>query len=633
MATNLLVLDNLQWKRVTIAGQSGTCWKKTGGQVVIAHTDQETADTLALSNTNVTIARSKRVPLDEDTGEVLPLGFVNNNTIYYALVIEGTEQKIVVDSITNVVIVFHVVFRIGFVPFDIISGQLMSTVLSGGRFLVVNGVTTEFAVNIPSVNENGLNSGPGEYTQLIKKSRDISDGSWQKIGSPIITDTDGFQATAQFGKIRQLVATLDSTLYTFSFDAYVEPGGTLTGYKIRHGNSETGNETVLILKEVNDTYIVTVLGASGGGTVNFGFQDDNNSDWAKVTITDFQVTQSSYKLPTVPNDTTGTITVPLNHSDSDEGNKFTLLDSPLLLDALDGVADGSELNTASDAVSDSGGNEANAITGWSQIGLTGTGANVFESQSIIKSQGSYAFHADANDTPTNTARFYKDIQAAFSLVNGTRYELTFDIRHIGTGGDWIGVLGATNGAVTTLLNTVTNTDTIFESITYRFTHVTGSSRWLIFRESGATNDGGVYIDNVSVKEISPAQGELRIINGRFNFNAADASGTINLLTANDESASFIRYDIDNEQFELFDGTNESTIAHTAVNGDLWNLFATWGDNSGQKMQLFIDATPGTLVTNAGSFPTADDFSIAWLNDLWWSCEEIKTFEEPQSWPA
>ena len=99
MATKVVLLSDSQWTRLTDAGQSGTCWKRDGQQVRVDHTDQETADTLSLSNTNVAINKSKRVPLDEDGLSVLCLPADNNDDIYYGVVIDDGSAEIVLDVV------------------------------------------------------------------------------------------------------------------------------------------------------------------------------------------------------------------------------------------------------------------------------------------------------------------------------------------------------------------------------------------------------------------------------------------------------------------------------------------------------------------------------------------------------
>lgn len=99
MATNTIDISSTVWTKITNAGESGTCWKKTGGTIVIDHTDQETAATLPLSNTNVAVAKSKRVPLDEDNDNVLDIPADNVDDIYYALAFEADFNSLAVDVI------------------------------------------------------------------------------------------------------------------------------------------------------------------------------------------------------------------------------------------------------------------------------------------------------------------------------------------------------------------------------------------------------------------------------------------------------------------------------------------------------------------------------------------------------
>ncbi len=88
------------WTRISAAGESGTCWKKTGGTIVVSHTDNEGAATVALTSVHVTVAKSKRVPLDGDNNEVLALPADNVSDVFYALVInEDAANVLAVDVI------------------------------------------------------------------------------------------------------------------------------------------------------------------------------------------------------------------------------------------------------------------------------------------------------------------------------------------------------------------------------------------------------------------------------------------------------------------------------------------------------------------------------------------------------
>lgn len=151
---------------------------------------------------------------------------------------------------------------------------------------------------------------------------------------------------------------------------------------------------------------------------------------------------------------------------------------------------GPELHTSANAASDPNGNEADATTGWNPTSLTGTGANVFESQSSIKNTGSYALHADANDTPTNGARFSQ----TFTVEAGESYLLEFYWRHVGTGGAWALEIASVYE------DHITSSDTTF--VKKSVTIVAASTSLNIgFEEYGSANSGGLYVDNLSLKKI------------------------------------------------------------------------------------------------------------------------------------
>ena len=88
------------WTKITAAGESGTCWKKTGGTIVVSHTDSDSSATLPLINFSVSVSKSKRVPLDGDNNEVLALPADNVSDIFYALATdEDAANVLAVDVI------------------------------------------------------------------------------------------------------------------------------------------------------------------------------------------------------------------------------------------------------------------------------------------------------------------------------------------------------------------------------------------------------------------------------------------------------------------------------------------------------------------------------------------------------
>jgi len=160
---------------------------------------------------------------------------------------------------------------------------------------------------------------------------------------------------------------------------------------------------------------------------------------------------------------------------------------------------GGDLNALPDAVSVT--NEADATTNWLSSNLE-VGANVYESQSSIVSDGSYAFKLDANDTPSSGARIYFNLISRLDLVVGETYTVEFDMRHLGTGGDWqAGIVPTTGDNPTTYSVIIDNTDTTWQTYSFTF-ELSASTDFFVLRENSATNDGGAYFDKFIVKDSS-----------------------------------------------------------------------------------------------------------------------------------
>ena len=153
---------------------------------------------------------------------------------------------------------------------------------------------------------------------------------------------------------------------------------------------------------------------------------------------------------------------------------------------------GSELNVTASACSDPNSNEADDIGGFVSSGLDGTGANVFESQGAVKNTGSYALHTDANDTPTSGAK----IELSLTLETATVYRMSFDWRHIGSGGGW-----SMQTIDTTSDYQVTDSVTSFIGSVYYFTSTIALTVFK-FRETSGSNNGGIYLDNLSIKKVT-----------------------------------------------------------------------------------------------------------------------------------
>ena len=169
-------------------------------------------------------------------------------------------------------------------------------------------------------------------------------------------------------------------------------------------------------------------------------------------------------------------------------------ETDFLLDMVN-LAFGPELHTSANAASDPNSNEADATTGWTPTNLTGTGANVFESQGAVKNTGSYALHSDANDTPTSGAMFHKD----FTVDAGGTYNISYYRRHIGSGGTWR--MQANNGDGLDLIDTILVGEITFTELNTNITMVSGTTLQVAFQEGSGSDDGGIYVDNLSLRKV------------------------------------------------------------------------------------------------------------------------------------
>jgi len=224
---------------------------------------------------------------------------------------------------------FYVDFLDG-VGRDRVSKTLMETTLSAGR---VNADGTVLGANVPAIQGGKLNT-LGQIPLLNGMTDDLL--QWNKTPAVTVTPST-YKTTANGGLVYKGITTVENTIYTLSFYAYVLIGDNLNNYKFYHAGSATGDLTNLSLTKERKRYSVSVLGKVGGGSVLFGFSDTNTSGWGTVCIDTINITQSAYLLPPVHNDTINPITTPHNYSDADEGYKWPFAKCPKLLTSMQGT--------------------------------------------------------------------------------------------------------------------------------------------------------------------------------------------------------------------------------------------------------------------------------------------------------
>ena len=500
---------------------------------------------------------------------------------------------------------------------DIVSSQDLIIELEANRFNDVSG--DAIALNAANLDpDNTLNVGPGVYWQLIKKSEDISDGVvWDFTQIPILTATT-FLANAQEATIYQNISTLDSTLYNISFKAKIEAGGQTTGYQFRHRFSETGNQTDLTLTEDMEQYNLTILGASGGGTIQNGFRDSNTSNWSLVTITDFQVTQSSYRLPYAPNDSAvSTLPIPTNSSN---GGGYSYAIDEDLRNAFDGVADGVEEVVNGDT-------EAALPT----IDLANIdNNNVTSTQSIEQAHsGLKSIKAVKTNTTTGAAtRFINN--SNMGLSDGNFETSVWVFLPSGQAITSLQLRWRNGDASVTILDSTIVTDTWIE-LKGRVKDAIwsdGSADRILWVTAITDTVSGEYwyIDDQSVKQISPAQGQLVIPEWRpkFDFDQMGSSSA-HLITLINNAATaeyLLRHRIIGVM-QLTDVTNIASVTPNYQANIPYRITAKWGPKADDTLSAekvvngdFADASstdssiaPLAGFTNDGTHNATNKFTI------------------------
>ena len=502
---------------------------------------------------------------------------------------------------------------------DKVSKQAMTSDFDADR---VDGEGGTYAENIPVVYDSWLFHYP-TYENLIFYSEDISQSVWLTGLPPTITGTDGFTSTQQYCYLDQNITTVDSAVYTFSFVASVESGGHTTGYTIRHNGSETGSSTVLVLTEIPTEYCVTVLGKSGGGTIDFGIQDLNSSNWAKLTISNFQVTKSTYRLPYVKTEAS-TVTVPNNAGSADEGNFFPIGDGSTvgdnLLNAFDGVADRVEIVTDGDCESD-------------VPIMNGVSFETYQITSALSSEQSSSGAKSLKCTTTgagfSNVRFPDGSDCGLS--SGSYYEHSVDIYIPSTSTGTKVFFGYRDNAGTTIweYNDYAISQDQWVTLTQRFTDDDVQRLLYIGIGTDAITGDVFYLDNFSVKEVSDATAELEL-EWMPMYSAGDIGADVNIIDI-DGTGNYLIHDDVNNLLEVTDGTNTATVACSPVAGTSYKINIPWGDNSGQKMQIFLDDVGGSAVTNAGTFSPGNYLKFAYDNGYFFKTRNLKIYKEPQSW--
>jgi len=455
---------------------------------------------------------------------------------------------------------------------DQVSKQDMTSDFDAGR---VDGEGGTYDENIPVIYDSWLFHYP-TYENLAVYSEDTSNwtGSGPWTQSVNLTSTGTYTISTNLNG-----ATLTVTAGTATIDA---------------GASATFGSP--------DQFVVT-----GTGTVTLSTDTANPKT---------QLTKSTYALPYVKTEA-ATVTVTNNAGSADEGNFFPIGDGSTvgdnLLDAFDGER-GTELSTDGDF-------ETN-LDNWQINGSPST----FELSTEQAHSGSRSLKIVSTGNPDGGQG--EALNKPISVELGARYEETV----------WIYISVLTSGKV--LLDSRDNDASANQWLDVFSQSTTTTNQWVKLTRIGnavTTNllprfrfdgVGTVYIDDYSVKKISDATAELEL-EWMPMYSAGDIGADVNILDI-DGTGNFLIHDDVNNLLEVTDGTNTATVACSPVAGTAYKINIPWGDNSGQKMQIFLDDVGGSAVTNAGTFGPGNYLKFAYESE-YFKTRNLIIYKEPQSW--
>lgn len=234
----------------------------------------------------------------------------------------------------------------------------------------------------------------------------------------------------------------------------------------------------------------------------------NNGDWrcglgpvvgtllgsTPITITKANNTYVNYVDYFYYNSLQDAYTCQENNTDNDGG---LYIDNYSIMAAT--LCYGGELHTSGNAASLT--NEANATTGWNAI----NSLDSFVSDATGAADGSYHLKADATSNSTANNGFNVDLASSpFSLTDGHLYFMAYKAKHIGSGDSWFcGFSSTASGTpgITAPRQTITSSMNTYSHYGFSFTY-SSSFRYFVCAETGTNNNGGLYLDSFSVKEIT-----------------------------------------------------------------------------------------------------------------------------------
>lgn len=252
-----------------------------------------------------------------------------------------------------------------------------------------------------------------------------------------------------------------------------------------------------------------------GSILTFGSRHTCNGEWQRVTPGSFTDPWGQDGIRVVveneSTDTQGSFDIELRRAQVEISSHT---DAPDVPSEYESTIEGFGAELYDDANALLSGTDVDALTSLDIWGTTSS------SQSAVTNGSDFAVKADSS--VGGSAGGHVTVDLDNFCKPGLPYVISIDARHLGSGGDWIINVGPTNTDYSTPIITLTSADT--DWVTHKITipSYSSSNRYLILRELNTGNDGGVYIDNLSIKYVKNGVGFYN----RANGNSVNASGIV-----------------------------------------------------------------------------------------------------------
>lgn len=478
---------------------------------------------------------------------------------------------------------------------DMATGVGAVSSIPGTRYGIVNGVVTQFAANVPPLEDKGLRGCPA-FTQLVTKTRTLSDASWQKAngvtisgdnkiiytgtGTPIVgaVEKDVRVPGGTASKVMMVVARVSADTYPQVFRL-----------KNTHGAVVDNLSSDITITSPKDLFFRIVNSASEGNGLQIVGILPATTNAAFDIYAEINLAEANFIYPYTPNDTNSSVSVVSEAATASTGTSFDL-DAATLSRLKAGLRGRSIPNELF--------NISNVVSGYINIGST--------SEALVP------------DVDSRTTQW----------IPTQPYNI-FDIVPL-NGADRMNIqCKKPDGTIIYVVGT--------QGIAYRLHIPTEYTSFRVYYNAYVTINPNA---SLSIKPVIPAQGHIEL---EFESNVDSGwytSGTAmsgNLITANNSDftgALRFRFQSSACSIRLEDAAS-NFIIHPSVTsiavGQTFKIsfdYGTYTDGT-QKMRLTVNGVKSSVVAFSGSFGTKDlryffgnTVHAGWIRNL-------KYYERPQ----